>query len=151
MRHDAGAGKYAGGPRQGGPRATLCVSSQVFLWLFVGVWFLFFMSHFQLQMSSRQLDVVSLPFSVYWIIRVVLADHCQSVNHTFEGTWSILFGILLNKGQLPIKCSMKRWQIICLFVAKGGVPNGLYILRYWHHGTEGQFIVWRDRRTTSSC
>ncbi|CAM6052135.1 unnamed protein product [Sphagnum compactum] len=29
MRHDAGAGKYAGGPRQGGPRATLCVSSQV--------------------------------------------------------------------------------------------------------------------------
>nr|XP_024393400.1 uncharacterized protein LOC112290851 isoform X2 [Physcomitrium patens]XP_024393401.1 uncharacterized protein LOC112290851 isoform X2 [Physcomitrium patens] len=29
MRHDAGAGKYAGGPRQGGSRATLCVSSQV--------------------------------------------------------------------------------------------------------------------------
>ncbi|KAL2642086.1 hypothetical protein R1flu_009673 [Riccia fluitans] len=29
MRHDASAGKYAGGPRQGGPRATLCVSSQV--------------------------------------------------------------------------------------------------------------------------
>jgi adenine C2-methylase RlmN of 23S rRNA A2503 and tRNA A37 len=29
MRHDAGAGKYAGGPRHGGPRATLCVSSQV--------------------------------------------------------------------------------------------------------------------------
>ncbi|KAL2620795.1 hypothetical protein R1flu_001000 [Riccia fluitans] len=32
MRHDASAGKYAGGPRQGGPRATLCVSSQA-LWV----------------------------------------------------------------------------------------------------------------------
>lgn len=29
MRHDATAGLYAGGPRQGSPRATLCVSSQV--------------------------------------------------------------------------------------------------------------------------
>ena len=29
MRHDAGAGKYGGGRRQGGSRATLCVSSQV--------------------------------------------------------------------------------------------------------------------------
>lgn len=29
MRYDASAGRYAGGPRPGGPRATLCVSSQV--------------------------------------------------------------------------------------------------------------------------
>lgn len=118
---------------------------------FVGFWFLFFISHFQLQMSSRQLDVVSLPFSAYWIIRVILADRSQSIKHTFEGSWFILFGILLHEGQLPIKCSTKGWHIICLFVAKGGVPNGLHILRYWHHGTEGQFVVWRDCRTTSSC
>lgn len=32
---------------------------------FVGFWFLFFMSHFELQISSCQLDVVSLPFSAY--------------------------------------------------------------------------------------
>ncbi|CAM6106971.1 unnamed protein product [Calypogeia fissa] len=29
MMHDASTGIYAGGPRQGGPRATLCISSQV--------------------------------------------------------------------------------------------------------------------------
>lgn len=29
IRHDSSAGKYAGGPRSGGSRATLCVSSQV--------------------------------------------------------------------------------------------------------------------------
>ncbi len=44
MRHDAGAGKYAGGPRQGGPRATLCVSSQVHCYLIV------IMPHLDLQL-----------------------------------------------------------------------------------------------------
>lgn len=31
MRYDTRLGKYGGQPRPGGPRATLCVSSQVVL------------------------------------------------------------------------------------------------------------------------